>query len=744
MQSIKSRWRDGIKCLIVTGISFTMGTGSLANPVKIITAADGWSVLFNEAEAQLELVHVAGGALISGGLTFVTGNEVWRIAAPRDAVPGRVALIDPAESVQGYISFQCSGDRLSLLVHHRTAQNYAGRLIFAGDTKFTAASFACCTRPLKGSRVIQFATGGADSRLNDSLFDPERDCALLFDAALLKLATQGDGRFGFDLSADIQQAGEAVMTFTLERNYYRTRWVPYYKPLDRTRCPKPPTGWMSWNTYFDTATADDNLAEARLGKQHLQPFGLEFWHIESWQDNSDKLPVSNFDNLTLTPNPRQFPLGMKRLADDIRELGFRPGLWTAPFGTGNTNFYLAHRAWFLHDQSGKPLRTWNGKFTIDPTHPEVIAHLREIHHVASHEWGYEFFKIDGMSGRNASYCAHFFERPDVRAVFKDPTCPNPFERCVAAFREGIGADRVFLACQGHFTGPEAAYADAARTGADIVHPNQPPKWLNLLNQARCTLNQVFVNNIVFFTDPDTLLVGEFLDIEQARLATTVVALPGQMMFAGDKLALLKPERMRLLQQALPVCDVRPLDLFPVFELLPVWVVHVRRPFAEWSVAALFNWDAAEASVGFSFEELGLDENADHVLYEFWSTTYQGIHKGRFEMRVPGHGVRLIAIHRKQEVPQYLGSDRHIVQGAVELTHLAWQATANSLAGKVKVVAGHPLTLRFRTPPGFTFGTAHAGDRVVCKVTAESAEVVALTLTSEVSQEVPFTLMRDHN
>ena len=119
---------------------------------------------------------------------------------------------------------------------------------------------------------------------------------------------------------------------------------------------------------------------------------------------------------------------MKRLADDIRALGFRPGLWTAPFGTGSTNFYLAHKEWFLHGSDGKPLSTWNGKFTIDPSHPEVINHLREIHRIASREWGYEYFKIDGMSGRGPGYCAHFFERPEIRARFKDPACPDPFER----------------------------------------------------------------------------------------------------------------------------------------------------------------------------------------------------------------------------------------------------------------------------------------------------------------------------
>jgi hypothetical protein len=43
---------------------------------------------------------------------------------------------------------------------------------------------------------------------------------------------------------------------------------------------------MSWNTYFDRATAEDNLAEAWIGQKQLQPFGCEFWSIESWQGNS--------------------------------------------------------------------------------------------------------------------------------------------------------------------------------------------------------------------------------------------------------------------------------------------------------------------------------------------------------------------------------------------------------------------------------------------------------------------------
>ena len=713
--------------------------GALAAALVSLTLGN-WQVTFQEADARLELVNASGEARVSGTLAFTSGGQDWRVVAPRDAVTNRLALLDPRGNVQGYLAFQGEGDRLSLLAYHRTAQSYAGQLRMTGSVAFTPDSVACRTQPFKGSRVLQLGTGRPDTDLNDSLFDPERDRGLLLrGGSARRLATQGGGRYGLTLDAAIHEAAEAVWSFTVERDYYRNRYVPYYKPINRARCPSPPTGWMSWNIYFDKATAEDNLAEARVGQKHLQPFGMEFWHIESWQDNSDSLPVSNFDNLSLAPNPRQFPLGMKRLADDIRALGFRPGLWTAPFGTGSTNFYLAHKAWFLHGPDGKPLSTWNGKFTIDPTHPDMINHLREIHRIASREWGYEYFKIDGMSGRGPGYCAHFFERPEIRACFKDPACPDPFERCVRAFREGIGEDRVFLACQGHFTGPEAAYADASRTGADIVHPNQPPKWPNLLNQARCTLNQIFANNIVFFADPDTLMVGDYLGIEQARLAATVVALPGQMMFSGDKLAELKPERMRLLQQALPVCDVRPLDLFPVFDMLPVWALHVRRPFAEWQVVALFNWDEKEAKLGFAFDELGLDAAADYAVYEFWTGTYQGERKTRFDMPVPGHGVRLLAVHRAQAVPHFLSSDRHITQGGVELASLAWDGARNALAGTVKAVKDHPVTLRFRAPQGFGLASAQAGDGITCQAASEAGGVVAVKLLSTASQDVPFTL-----
>lgn len=688
--------------------------------------------------AGLVLRHPAAGTRLEGSLTFTVEGRPWRLTRWRDGVAGRPAWLDPAGNVQGYLSFRAQGDRLEILVLHRCAQSYSGLLEFTGTVRFGAESFACRTRPPAAARVVQMASGPADSALNDSLFDVASDTALRFQAAAVALRSDGEGAFGVRLAARVEDPSCAALVLDLQRRFYASRYVPYYRPIDRRRCPSPPTGWMSWNVYFDTAGSAENLAEARVGARHLRPFGLEFWSIESWQANSDRLPVSSFHNLDLSCHPGQFPEGMKWLADQIRALGFRPGIWTVPFGTGDKAFYEAHREWFLHDASGNPMRNWAGVYVLDPSQPAVRDHMREMHRVMSREWGYEFFKVDGMSGRQHGYSAHFFERDEVRAAFRQP-CPNPMEECVRAVREGMGADRVFLACQGHYTGPEAAVADAARIGGDIVAPNRPSEWHNVVSQAWSTLNQLFVHNILWYSDPDTLLVGTFHGLEQARVTTTVVALPGQMMFAGDKLAELPPDRMRLLQQALPVCPVRPLDLFPIFDMRPVWDLKIRRPFGQWDVAALFNWGDADAEIRVSLAELGLAEGSPCLLYEFWEDRFLGPAAESAAVRVPARGVRVLTIHPDLGRPQWIAYDRHVTQGGVDLEDLAWDGTANRLRGRLRLVQENPVEMRFHVPQGWTLRSACAAGAEVRSVRQDPDRIARVTLWSARTGSAEFTL-----
>ena len=700
---------------------------------------------------QLQMTFPDQGITITGTIHVdaydADKNGGWTVVPARDGVANRLAIVDPRGDAQLYILFLAEGDGLEMRVEHRTRQFFPGTVSFDGTVTFPENSWTCKTTPPVCERVLPFVWGQADSALNDSLFAPEEDLALAILGSNVRLHSmpgtvteEGTSKKTYHLSFSgaVDNPATSVWRFSLQRHYFQSRWVPYYAPLDRRRVPRAPTGWMSWNTYFDKATAEDNLAEARLGKEYFQPFGMEFWSIESWQGNSDQLPVSHFSNMNLETNERQFPLGMKQLADDIRALGFRPGLWMAPYGTGNQQFYQEHKDWFLHDAEGNAISSWNGRWSLDPTVPEALDHLREIFRIASRQWGYEFFKIDGMSGPSISYMAHLYERPDVRACFHDPTVPNPFERTVAAFREGIGEDRVFLACQGHLTGPEARWADAARIGADIVGANQPVHWEGVLGQAARTVNQVFVNNIVFYTDPDTLLVGD-LPIEQARVSAVVVSLPGQLLFTGDKLATLTPEKIRLIQQTLPVADIRPTNLYPRFEMLDVWDLKVGKSFGSWDVVALFNWDDEEKPVGVDFAELGLPADTRAVAREFWTGEFHDDLTGRLETTVPPRAVRLFALHAKSDHPWFLSSDRHLTQGAVDLDALAWDNSNGVLTGKASVVGGHPTALRFYLPEGFSVQKAEGGTLSI----EEEGRVAVVTLLADETSEQSFTLTFDH-
>ncbi len=680
-----------------------------------------WTVAFSHKKAALDCKHRKSGCRVKGKLRFharVGRQDVaWSIGPPLDGAKGRLSLLDPDGNCQGYVALDANGPRLRLYAIHRAAQSFQGALAFDAAASVGADTFACRTQAPARKKVVQMAAGPADSALNDSLFDVPTDTALVFSEADVAITTEPAGKskkpkFHVRATARVHDSAQAAIAMTVERDYYRSRWAPWYSPVDKKRCPAPPTGWMSWNVYFDTAGERENLAEARVGARKLKPYGLEIWSIESWQDNSATLPVRDFHNLTLRALQEQFPSGMRWLAEEIRKLGFKPGIWTVPFGTGDEAYYALHKDWFLHHPDGAPMTNWCGRFVLDPSQPQVRAHMRETHRIMAEEWGYEFFKIDGMSGRGPGYSAHFYERPDVQAAFARK-CAGPYERCVKALRKGIGPDRIFLACQGHYSGPDVAYADAGRIGADIVHPNQPPHWRNYYGQGLTTLNQLFANNILWYNDPDTLLVGEYAPLDVARLATTVVGLPGQMMFAGDKLAELPKERMWLLQRTLPVCDVRPLDLFPIHDALPVWTLKVARPWASWDVVSLFNWsDRRAKKLNVKFDELGLDAKAGYLVYDYWRQKCLGSASGKIQVELEPQSNALLAVHPALGRPQFLSTDRHLTQGAVSIETLEWDAAAAALFGRTQLVPGETTTITLHVPEGFALQSAAAGSATV--------------------------------
>jgi len=731
-----------------------VATGACAVLAAGVHVADvgNWSVTFDGEKSALSLSNKARGLAIEGRLSFVSSEPGWHLAETRETFTERLCIEDAANTVRGYVSFRGDGDSMAVEAVQRTGRNrFPGVLRYEGTFAARSGSFACRTFPGKAERVLNLADGVGDLPSNDSVFSPQDDMALRFSAPSVVISTLGDGRFAATLECLMESAATTTIRIEADPRYYASRWAPGYRPIDRRRCPRAPTGWMSWNVYFDKAGAKENLDEARVAAKYLKPFGLEIWSIESWQDNSYWIPVSDFHNLDLSCLKEQFPEGMKKLADDIRALGFRPGMWMPLYGTGNEEFYKAHKEWFMHDEKGVPLSTWNGRYTLDTSVPEALDHLRKITRIASREWGYEFFKFDGMGNKPKIESAYFQSRR------RNPADRDWFINSVKAMREGVGEDRIVLGSMADFTGAEIGCLDASRLGADIaslyhgMEPaeylghrstirQKPIRWRNIMQQADATFGEVFVNNIMMFIDPDTLLVNFALERNEAETMATIVGLPGQVMFAGDKLAELSYDRMKILQQTLPVADIRPVSLYPYFDRIPVWNLRVTRPFGSWNVVALFNFGDSEARVAASFAELGLDLTRRHTAYEFWRQEWMGLVEKGLDLAIPAHTVRLVALWEYADRPQFVGDDRHLTQGAVELENQVWDDVKNVLRVDIKAVGGFPLKFAVSVPGGFVRTSVAVPGMDDVKVSAVGAEGLArITISSPETRTVPVEI-----
>ena len=743
-----------MKCAVKFAILGATGAAALAAMADLAVDAGRWHVGFSERDSVLRLENSALKLSVEGRLSFESEGQPWHVVEARDAAADRLSLVNPRGTVFGYVSFRGDGDRLSLVLYHRAGANFfPGLLTFFGTATVRGESFACRTIPEPGEQILNFADGVGDSPCNDSVFAREEDLALRFFSCGTSIRSSGCGKYAVQLEADIDDPALSTIVIEAAPRYYASRWAPGYHPIDRRRCPRAPTGWMSWNTYFDKAGAAENLAEARIGAKYLKPFGLEFWSIESWQGNSLWLPVGNFHNLDLSVYEPQFPEGMKKLADDIRAIGFRPGIWMPLYGTGDKAFHDAHRDLFLHDADGKPIDCWNGRYMLDTTNPDALELMRSLTRTASRDWGYEFFKFDGMANTPRK-----FERPEIRARFRNPSDRNWFDGSVKALREGIGENSVMLGCMGDFTGTEARYLDASRLGSDVVgcyrgvgenynplgnsnFAQMPVKWKNIIHQAECTFTQIFVNNIMFYTDPDTLLVGYTLEKNEAEVMATIIGLPGQLMFAGDKLGTLREDRMKIIQQVLPVADIHPQNLYPyaASSMMPIWNLSVTRPFGTWRVVALFNFTDAPRKFDVSLESLGLDPEKSYTAFEFWSGSWNGVIAGGIGCDIPMRTVRLFALHEALDRPQFVGDDRHLTQGAVELNDLRWDAAAKTYTLDVKAIGDFPFTYFVRAPEGFVFKGVSAPKGGKADAKARPDGLIAVTVSSAASQDVSAVL-----
>lgn len=288
----------------------------------------------------------------------------------------------------------------------------------------------------------------------------------------------------------------------------------------------PPVGWASWYVFYsDVTEADVRTNMEALAAVEVPEPGLvqidDGWQRSwgDWQANE------------------RFPSGMAGLAADIRDAGFVPGLWMAPFYVSReAPAYLDNEDWWVRDADGIELRFSNGGSgdyaILDASHPEALEFLRHTTADRVAE-GFGYLKLDFL-----------YAGAQEGSRRLPVTGMEAYHMGMSALREGAG-DAWVLACGAPLL-PTVGYVESFRSGADIAFEIDPdPRVAYFRWQVRQTAARGWAHGRWWWNDADQLIVRSPLDDVEATGATVSVAVSGGTWLLGDDLPSLEPDRLDL-------------------------------------------------------------------------------------------------------------------------------------------------------------------------------------------------------
>jgi len=494
-----------------------------------------------------------------------------------------------------------------------------------------------------------------------------------------------------------------------------------------------PAGWCSWYKYYTRVRESDVLNNLGSLEQLRDVMPVRYIQL----DDGYQRAVGDWLEL----NNAKFPHRMPFLTHRIKEAGFLPGLWLAPFfASTNSNLFRKKKEMFLRDRRGRIVSggfnpQWRSRLgVLDLTHPATLAWLREVFHTVVHEWGFRYLKLD------------FLYAGMMPGVHYDGnvTRAQAYRRALRLIREVAGDDVFILGC-GAPLGPSIGLVNGMRIGTD-VGPNwvsRATRWLygsRIESSVESSLvncvTRSFLHDRLWINDPDCVMLRQGkLTPEEMRTFVTVLAMTGGIVLISDDLREVNPEHLQDFRRMMPPSNIAavPVDLFEC-DYPSLFLQSFPRSRY---VAAMINWDSHPCVHSVTFDTL--DISGPLHVFDFWHRRYLGLlDDGLPATSIPPHGCALFSLVPDADGPMLLSSTLHMAQGGLEVARWTWDASTGRLCARV-VLAGHRSGLLFISIPRGT-----RPQDVVCEQGRAQMRMlqniveVALEFTGTVSFELTFS------
>jgi len=143
----------------------------------------------------------------------------------------------------------------------------------------------------------------------------------------------------------------------------------------------------------------------------------------------------------------------------------------------------------------------------------------------------------------------------------------------------------------------------------------------------------------------------------------------------------------------------------------LWSVRRDRPAATWVVegaarwwtVVLVNWEEEPQSVAHALAALGLPA-ARFAAYDVWAEGPLADVQQTLKAAIAPHTTLTVALRPAGTHPQVIGTTRHIIQGAIDITDERWDAATQTLAARSVNLDGRAYAVTVAVPRGMRPGT----------------------------------------
>ena len=324
------------------------------------------------------------------------------------------------------------------------------------------------------------------------------------EVATLRLAARR-GRMELSADGEVDELHAGGLDAVLAAAGDRLR-IPAVRPI--------PVGWCSWSYYFKHVGEDDVVENAEVARRQLLP--IEVVQVDDGYESD----IGDWLDMR-----REFG-SLRSMAERIRVLGLRPGVWIAPFMVSPTSeLARTHPDWLV---AGADAGThWDRVMRIlDVTRHDAAEYIANVFRTLA-SWGFSYFKLDFLYAAAIPGLDHY-------------------RQGMLLIREAVGTDAILL-IGGAPLLPSIGLCDAMRIGPDVL-PETPSPQLDLDNTVRITRLRSWMNGRLWVNDPDCLVARPEIEEREAWAAHLMAY--GGVRFSSDRLASLDARGLELTRRFL--------------------------------------------------------------------------------------------------------------------------------------------------------------------------------------------------